>query len=59
MQCVVHHRVMNAVASEPYVNFTLYSKKCNCSQDVCGHDTYSADLSFLNVSDVAEVYADQ
>ena len=50
---------MNAVASEPYVNFTLYSKKCNCSQDVCEHNTYSADLSFLNVSDVAEVDADQ
>ena len=49
------HRVINTVGSEPYVNFTLYSKKCNCSMESCGHETYSEHLDFLNISNLTEV----
>jgi dipeptide/tripeptide permease len=52
-------RVINTIASASYVNFTLYSKKCDCSQEECGHLKFSADMTFLNVSEAEEVDFDQ
>ena len=52
--------MINGVDSEPYLNFTLYSKRCNCSLDSCGHEEYSAELlPYLNVTDVKELDADK
>ena len=56
---VLYYRVINTVMTAPYVNFSLYSKKCDCSQEECSHLKFSADMTFLNVSDVEEIDSDQ
>lgn len=48
-------RVINTVVSEPYVNFTLYTKKCNCSLDSCGDQAENVNLNLSEISNVIEV----
>jgi hypothetical protein len=48
-------RVINTVVSEPYVNFTLYSKRCNCSLESCGGEVLTQQIPFPNVSDTMQV----
>ncbi|CAI8029081.1 Solute carrier family 15 member 2 [Geodia barretti] len=39
-------RVINTVVPESYVNFTLYSKRCNCSLESCGSEVLTQHIPF-------------
>ncbi|CAI8021378.1 Solute carrier family 15 member 2, partial [Geodia barretti] len=48
-------RVINTVVPESYVNFTLYSKRCNCSLESCGSEVLTQHIPFPTVSDSMQV----
>ena len=50
-----NYRVINTVVSEPYVNFTLYSKECECSEDSCSSEIDTKDIDELSISNVTEL----